>query len=164
MNRVHITGNLTRDPELRHIPASGNVVANFGMAINERWRDTRTGEQRESVCYVEIEAWNRQAEIIGEYLKKGSPILVEGSLKFENWVAEDGTNRNRLKVRLQRFEFTGPPNGTPQPPADDVEQPDDAVEPEPVEPATEPATDSTEQTSDPVPQPNGTPAADEVPF
>ena len=161
MNRVFLSGNLTRDPELRHIPASGNVVANFGMAINERWNDARTGEQRESVCFVEVEAWSRQAEVVGEYLKKGSPILVEGSLKFENWVAEDGTNRNRLKVRLQRFEFTGPPNGTP--PADEVEPPDDAVDPKPVEPVTEPEPENTEQTS--APQMNETPAAAaDVPF
>ena len=133
------------------------------MAINERWNDARTGEQRESVCFVEVEAWSRQAEVVGEYLKKGSPILVEGSLKFENWVAEDGTNRNRLKVRLQRFEFTGPPNGTP--PADEVEPPDDAesAEQTATEPATEPEPENTEQTS--APQMNETPAAaDDVPF
>ena len=83
MNKVLLTGNLTRDPEIRHIPSSGSMVANFGMAMNERWNDARTGEQRESVCFVEIEAWNRQAELIGKYLRKGSPILVEGNLKFE---------------------------------------------------------------------------------
>ena len=161
MNKCFLTGNLTRDPELRHIPASGNVVANFGMAINERWNDARTGEQRESVCFVEIEAWSRQAEIVGEYLKKGSPILVEGSLKFENWVAEDGTNRNRLKVRLQRFEFVGAnPNGNGNPEPMNTEQPDDAVEPEP---ATEPEPNSTEQTSDPMPQDTAT-DDDDVPF
>ena len=163
MNRVFLSGNLTREPETRHIPASGSVVCNFGLAVNERWNDARTGEQRESVCFVEIEAWNRQAEVVAEYLKKGSPILVEGSLKFESWVSEDGTNRNRLKVRLQRFEFTGPPNGTP--PADEVEPPDDAesAEQTATEPATESEPNSTEQTS--APQMNETPAAaDDVPF
>ena len=161
MNRVFLSGNLTREPETRHIPASGSVVCNFGLAVNERWNDARTGEQRESVCFVEIEAWNRQAEIVGEYLKKGSPILVEGSLKFENWVGEDGTNRNRLKVRLQRFEFVGAnPNGNGNPEPMNTEQPDDAVEPEP---ATEPEPNSTEQTS--APQMNETPAAAaDVPF
>ena len=173
MNRVFLSGNLTRDPELRRIHSSGNVVANFGMAINERFNDARTGEQRESVCFVEVECWSRQAEIVGEYLKKGSPILVEGSLKFENWVAEDGTNRNRLKVRLQRFEFVGAnPNGNGNPEPMNTEQPDDAVEPEPVteQPGnneqpnnTEPEPENTEQTS--APQMNETPAADDdVPF
>ena len=166
MNRVFLSGNLTRDPELRHIPASGNVVANFGMAINEKWNDARTGEQRESVCFVEIEAWSRQAEVVGEYLKKGSPILVEGSLKFENWVAEDGTNRNRLKVRLQRFEFTGPPNGTPPTSVDEVEPPDEVDAESAEQTATEPATESepenTEQTS--APQMNESDDDDDVPF
>ena len=171
MNRVFLSGNLTRDPELRHIPASGNVVANFGLATNERWNDARTGEQRESVCFVEIECWNRQAEIIGEFFKKGSPILVEGSLKFEQW-EDAGMNRNRLKVRLQRFEFVGAnPNGNGNPEPMNTEQPDDTVEPEPTEPATESepekteqGTNSTEQKS--APQMNETPATDDdgVPF
>ena len=163
MNRVFLSGNLTRDPETRHIPASGSVVCNFGLAVNEKWNDARTGEQRESVCFVEIEAWGRQAEIVGEYLKKGSPIMVEGSLKFENWVAEDGTNRNRLKVRLQRFEFTGPPNGNPQPPADEIEQPDE-VDAESVEPpATEPPVNTEPTASEPAPQLNET-SNEGVPF
>ena len=107
MNKTILLGNLTRDPELRFLPSSVAVV-NFGMAMNERWTDQQTGEQRENVCFVECEAWNRQAEVINEHLKKGSQILVEGSLKFEQWQGDDGTNRNRLKVRVQRFEFVGP--------------------------------------------------------
>ena len=164
MNRVFLSGNLTREPETRHIPASGSVVCNFGLAVNERWNDARTGEQRESVCFVEIEAWNRQAEIIAEYFKKGSQILIEGNLKFEQWQADDGTNRNRLKVRLQRFEFVGAnPNGNGNPEPMNTEQPDDTVEPEPVtEPATESEPNSTEQTS--APQMNETAAAADVPF
>ena len=108
MNKVVLMGNLTRDPELRHLPSGNGSVVNFGMAMNERWNDSATGEQRENVCFVEIEAWNRQAEVIAEYFVKGSQILLEGSLKFEQWVGDDGMNRNRLKVRLQRFEFVGP--------------------------------------------------------
>ena len=112
MNKVILLGNLTRDPELKNLPNGNSKVANFGLAMNERWNDAQSGEQRETVCFVEVEAWNRQAEIIDEYFKKGSQILVEGNLKFDQWQAEDGTNRNRLSVRLQRFEFVGPnPNG-----------------------------------------------------
>ena len=112
MNKVILLGNLTRDPEMRNIPNGNSKVTNFGLAMNERWNDAQSGEQRESVCFVEVEAWNRQAEVIDQYFKKGSQILVEGSLKFEQWQADDGTNRNRLKVRLQRFEFVGVnPNG-----------------------------------------------------
>ena len=104
MNKCFFTGHLTRGPELKITP-SGAKVCNFGLAVNERFNDRETGEQRETVCFVEIEAWNRQAELVFEFFKKGSAILVEGALKFDSWQADDGTTRNRLKVRLQRFEF-----------------------------------------------------------
>ncbi|RKU27539.1 single-stranded DNA-binding protein [Candidatus Poribacteria bacterium] len=105
-NRVILMGNLTRDPEVKFLP-SGTSVANFGLAMNERYTDRETGEQKENPCFVDVEAWGRQAEIIGEHFTKGRPILVEGSLKYDSWEAEDGTKRNRLKVRLQRFQFVG---------------------------------------------------------
>ena len=107
MNLVVLKGNLTRDPETRHLPNGNTSVCGFGLAVNERWTDAQTGERREKVCFVEIEAWNKQGETIQEYFVKGSEILVQGNLEFDQWQAEDGTNRNRLKVRLQRFEFTG---------------------------------------------------------
>ena len=62
MNKVILLGNLTRDPEMRNIPNGNSKVTNFGLAMNERWNDAQSGEQRESVCFVEVEAWNRQAE------------------------------------------------------------------------------------------------------
>ena len=106
MNKVILMGNLTRDPEVKFLQ-SGTAVANFGLAMNERWNDQQTGERKEQVTFVEVEAWNKQAEVIGEYFTKGSQMLMEGSLKFEQWQGDDGVNRNRLKVRLQRFEFVG---------------------------------------------------------
>lgn len=110
MNLVILKGNLTREPELKFLQ-SGTAVLNCGMAINERYTDQQ-GQQQENVTFVEIEAWQRTAEIINEYFDKGSEILIQGSLKFEQWEAEDGTNRNRLRVRVQRFEFCGAnPNG-----------------------------------------------------
>ena len=105
-NKVILMGNLTRDPEVKFLP-SGTAIANFGLAMSERYTDRQTGEQRENVCFVDVEAWDRQAELVGEYFSKGSPIFVEGSLRYDSWEAEDGTKRNRLKVRLQRFQFVG---------------------------------------------------------
>ena len=105
-NKVILMGNLTRDPEVKFL-ASGTAVANFGLAMSERYTDRQSGEQKENVCFVDVEAWDRQAEIVGEYFKKGSPIFIEGSLKYDSWEAEDGTKRNRLKVRLIRFQFVG---------------------------------------------------------
>ncbi|MDE0314533.1 MAG: single-stranded DNA-binding protein [Candidatus Poribacteria bacterium] len=105
-NKVILMGNLTRDPEVKYLP-SGTAVANFGIAMNERYTDRQTGEQKESACFVDVEAWDRQAEIVNEYLSKGSPVFIEGALKFESWETEDGTKRSRLKVRLLRFQFIG---------------------------------------------------------
>lgn len=109
MNVVILKGNLTRDPEMKYLQ-SGTAVVNTGMAINERWNDQQ-GNQQESVCFVELEAWARQAEVINEYFKKGSEILIQGSLKFESWEGDDGVSRNRLRIRVQRFEFCGSRNG-----------------------------------------------------
>ncbi len=105
-NKVILMGNLTRDPEVKFL-TSGTAVANFGLAMNETYTDRQTGEKKESACFVDVEAWDRQAEVVGEYLKKGSPVFIEGALKYDSWEAEDGTKRNRLKVRLIRFQFIG---------------------------------------------------------
>ncbi len=105
-NKVILMGNLTRDPEMRYIP-SGTAVTNFGLAMNERYTDRQTGEQKESPCFVEITAWGRQAEIVNEYLTKGSPVFLEGALKFDSWEAEDGSKRNRLSVTAFRIQLIG---------------------------------------------------------
>ena len=105
-NRVILMGNLTRDPEMKYIP-SGTAVTNFGLAMNERYTDRQTGEQRENTCFVEIEAWGRQAEVANEYLSKGRPVFIEGALKFDSWETEDGSKRSRLSVRAFRIQFIG---------------------------------------------------------
>lgn len=105
-NRVILMGNLTRDPEMRYIP-SGTAVTNFGLAMSDRYTDRQTGEQKENVCFVEVEAWGRQAEIVNEYLTKGSPVFIEGALKFDSWEADDGTKRNKLSVRVFRLQLIG---------------------------------------------------------
>ncbi len=105
-NRVILMGNLTRDPELKYLP-SGTSVANFGLAMNERYTDRETGEQKDNTCFVDIEAWGRQAEIANEYLQKGSPVFIDGSLKFDSWEADDGTKRSRLRVRVFRLQLIG---------------------------------------------------------
>ena len=106
MNIVILKGNLTRDVELKFLQ-NGVAVANFGMATNKRWNDAQTGERREKATFVEITAWNKQAEVIAEHFSKGSEILIQGELEFEQWDAPDGSKRNRLKVRLNQFEFVG---------------------------------------------------------
>ena len=103
-NKVILAGNLTRDPELRYTP-KGVAIAKFGLAINRSWK-TETGEVREEVTFVDIDAFGKQAETIGQYLKKGRPILVEGRLKLDQWDdKQTGQKRSRLGVVLEGFQF-----------------------------------------------------------
>lgn len=104
LNRVMLAGNLTRDPELRRTP-NGAAVAVFGLAANERFA-TRQGEQREEVCFVDIEIWGKQAEACCQYLSKGAPAFVEGRLRCDRWEdKQTGQRRSRLLVRADRVQF-----------------------------------------------------------
>src|SRR6185369_4595558 len=94
-NKVILMGNLTRDPELRYTP-KGTAVAKLGLAVNRVWK-TETGETKEDVLFIDVEAFSRQAENIGQYLKKGSPILVEGRLRLDTW-DDKQTNQKRSKI------------------------------------------------------------------
>ena len=102
MNKVFLAGNLTRDPEVRYIP-SGKAVADLRMAVTRKFR-MPNGDDRQETCYVDVVVWERQAETCGEYLKKGSPVLIEGSLRFEEW-EKNGEKRNRLSVTAERVQF-----------------------------------------------------------
>src|ERR1051325_5916746 len=103
-NRVILAGNLTRDPELRYTP-KGTAVAKIGLAINRTWKD-ESGQQKEEVTFVDVDAFGRQAEVISQYLKKGRPILVEGRLKLDQWDdKQTNQKRSRLGVVLESFQF-----------------------------------------------------------
>jgi len=108
-NKTILMGNLTRDPEMRSLP-SGQTVTNFGLAVSESWTDKASGEKREEVCFVDVDAWGRQGEVVLEYFSKGKPILVEGKLKFRQWEAEDGSKRSKHSITLDRFSFVGSKN------------------------------------------------------
>ena len=108
-NKTILMGNLTRDPEIRSLP-SGATVTNFGLAVNETWTDKASGEKREEVCFVDVDAWGRQGEVVLEYFSKGKPILIEGKLKFRTWEADDGSKRSKHSVTLDRFSFVGSRN------------------------------------------------------
>ncbi|MDR0390565.1 MAG: single-stranded DNA-binding protein [Planctomycetaceae bacterium] len=101
-SRVILVGNLTRDPELRHI-ATGTAVTDIGLAINDR-RKLPSGEWVEEVTFVDITLWGRTAEVVCQYLTKGAPLLIEGRLKLDSWEA-DGQKRSKLKVVGERIEF-----------------------------------------------------------
>ena len=97
-------GNLTRDPELRHIP-SGLAVTDITLAVNDR-RKTSSGELVDDVAFVDVTLWGRQAEIVCQYTKKGLPLLVEGRLKQDTW-EQEGQKRSKLKVIGDRAVLVG---------------------------------------------------------
>ncbi len=104
-NRVVLLGNVTRDPELRYIP-SGTAVIDLGLAVSDR-RKTSSGEWVEEPTFVDITLWGRTAEVAGEYLSKGSPVLIEGRLKLETWENNEGQKRSKLKVIGERMQLLG---------------------------------------------------------
>ncbi len=103
-NKVILAGNLTRDPELRYTP-KGTAVAKIGMALNRTWK-SESGETKEEVTFVDVEAFGRQAEVISQYMKKGRPFLVEGRLKLDQWEDKNTHQKqSKLKVVLESFSF-----------------------------------------------------------
>ncbi len=103
-NKVILAGNLTRDPELRYTP-KGTAIARIGMAMNRTWK-TETGETKEEVTFVDVDAFGRQAEVIAQYLRKGRPLLVEGRLKLDQWEDKNTHQKqSKLHVVLESFSF-----------------------------------------------------------
>lgn len=103
-NKVILLGNLTRDVELRHTQG-GQALAKFGMAMNRRYT-TQSGEQKEETCFVDLTAWGKQAEILNQYVRKGSQLFVEGRLQYSTWEGEGG-KRSKLEVVVENFQFVG---------------------------------------------------------
>jgi len=103
-NKVILAGNLTRDPELRYTP-KGTAVARIGLACNRKWK-SETGELKEEVTFVDVDAFGKQAETIGQYLKKGRPILIEGRLRYDTWEdKQTKQKKSKLGVVLENFQF-----------------------------------------------------------
>ena len=102
-NKVILMGNLTRDPDVRATGQSGMRVARLGLAINERRRD-RNGQMQDFPVFVDVDAWDRLAELCGQYLSKGSSVLVEGRLQMDSW-EKDGVKHQKLKVRASTIKF-----------------------------------------------------------
>lgn len=108
VNQVTLYGNLTRDPEIKALP-SGINVANFSVATNRKWKD-KDGKPQESTDYHNVVAFGKQAELIGQYLTKGSPIYVTGRLQTRSW-DKDGVKQYRTEVMVETFQF-GPKSAT----------------------------------------------------
>ena len=107
MNVIVLFGRLTRDPQLSYTP-SGTAVVDTALASNRIWKG-KDGQKQEKVLFVDLRCFGRMAENINQYFKKGDPILISGSLEFDQWTAQDGTKRSRHRVVLTGFQFL--PNG-----------------------------------------------------
>ena len=103
VNRVFLTGRLTRDPELRRTP-SDRAVTQMGMASSRRYK-ARDGEWKEMTAFVNVVAWGRQAETCAEFLRKGSAVFVEGRLSSRSWETQDGQKRSTIEVQADRIQF-----------------------------------------------------------
>jgi len=102
-NKVVMVGNLTRDIELRYMP-NGSALAKSAIATSHKYK-TNTGEQKEEVCFLDFNIFGRSAEVANQYLRKGSKVLLEGRLVFEQWTAQDGTNRSKHALRVDTMKM-----------------------------------------------------------
>ncbi len=110
-SKAIITGNLTRDPELRTTP-NGASVCSFSVAVNRVFKDS-SGNQQESVSFIDCSAWGKLGEMIGQYAKKGSGVLVSGRLDQRSWEDKNsGQKRSRVEIVVEDFNFTGPANSS----------------------------------------------------
>ena len=103
-NKVVLMGNLTRDVELRET-SSGTAVTDLGLAVNDRVK--RNDEWVDEATFVDVTLFGRSAEVAGEYLSKGSPILIEGRLKLDSWESKEGEKRNKLRVQAEKMQMLG---------------------------------------------------------
>ena len=104
VNKVILVGNVGKDPEVRYMP-NGNAVANLTLATSESWKDKNTGEQQEKTEWHRIVFFRRLGEVVGEYVKKGSKIYVEGKLQTRKWQAADGTDRYSTEIVADQMQM-----------------------------------------------------------
>lgn len=146
MNKVILMGNLTRDPELKELP-SGNKVCDFGLAVNRTYT-TQSGEQRDETTFVELSCFARGGEVIHQYTRKGSPLFVEGRLRYDSWTNDHGEKRNKLNVIVETFQLL--PDGKPGG--------------QETVPPNKPDTDTVAKTTGPAELPENDPFGDKDPF
>ena len=156
-NKVVLVGNLTRDPELRYTP-KGTAIAKLGLAVNRVWTN-EAGEKKEEVTFVDVDVFGRTAENVGQYMRKGRPILIEGRLKLDQWDdKQTGQKKSRLGVVAENVQFLGSASGGGEgggsasaPPAPRAPRPS-AASAAPSSPPAEPV------------EGDGPPESDDVPF
>ena len=129
LNKVFLIGRLTIDPEIRTIP-SGEKVTSFGVATNRTWTD-KSGNRKEATEFHNVVLWGRQAEIVSQFLKKGSVIFIEGRLQTRSWQGKDGVSRRTTEIIGERVQLgpraanQGPSEETPEAAPESVEKPEE---------------------------------------
>jgi single-strand DNA-binding protein len=103
LNKVMLMGNLTRDPQLTFTP-NQTAICKIGLAVNRRWSG-QDGQLHEETTFVDCDAFGRTAETLAKYLTKGRPVFIEGRLHYNQWQAQDGSNRSKLTVTIESFQF-----------------------------------------------------------
>lgn len=109
LNKVMLIGRLTRDPEVRMF-ANGGKVAKFGFAVNNRRKNSQTGQWEDEAVFLDVEAFNRgefgkQADLVEQYLRKGRQIFIDGHLQLDQWTSQDGQKRSKLKIVVDNIQF-----------------------------------------------------------
>lgn len=106
LNQVTISGKLTRDPELRYVGANKTPICSFGLAINKRWKDKRTGELKQEATFVDVDAWGKTGEYLAGGAAKGAGVLVVGELKLDRWEdKQSGQQRTKLKINAREIKL-----------------------------------------------------------
>ena len=101
VNKVILIGNLGKDPEIRYTQ-SGEPIANFSLATNEVWTD-KSGQKQERVAWHRVEVFGKAAQVVRDYLTKGRPVYLEGSIRYDEWTDKDGNKRNTTKIHVGGF-------------------------------------------------------------
>lgn len=109
VNKCIFIGNVTKDPEIRYAP-SGDGIANFSIAVNESWKD-KNGQKQERVEFVNVVAYRKLAEIIGEYLRKGASVYIEGKMQTRKWQTKDGQDRYTTEIIADQMQMLGGKGG-----------------------------------------------------
>jgi single-strand DNA-binding protein len=110
VNKVILIGNLGKDPETRYLP-SGDAVTNITVATTESWKDKKSGDKQEHTEWHRVSFFGRQAEVAGEYLKKGSPVYIEGRIRTRKWQDKEGQDRYSTEIVADRMQLLGSRGG-----------------------------------------------------
>lgn len=148
VNKVTLIGHLGRDPEVRYAP-SGQAIANVTIATSESWKDKNTGEKQERTEWHRVVFFSRLAEIVGEYLKKGSQVYIEGRLQTRKWQDKEGKDRYTTEIVANEMQMLGARSGGGTPSEDYNQDKTTASQPAPATAAT--ATSSTDDFDDDIP-------------